>query len=202
MIKNKRDYKDYLYKDKMSLGIHESFLRRVFFPDRVCLFERQLRRLEYLNNCKHGLFWKIVMLYAKIRFYKLSVKLGFSIPINVFGPGLSIAHYGNIVVNSNARIGANCRLHSGVNIGASGGGKNAPIIGDNCYIGPGAIIFGDITLADNITIGANATVNRSCDQERVVLAGTPAKMVKENTNNWLEFNKVKSSKTDNEQHNG
>lgn len=121
MINNKRDYKEYLYKDKMSLGIHESFLRRVFFPDRVCLFERQLRRLEYLNNCKHGLFWKIVMLYAKIRFYKLSVKLGFSIPINVFGPGLSIAHYGNIVVNSNAWIGANCRLHSGVNIGASGG---------------------------------------------------------------------------------
>ena len=123
MIKNKRDYKEYLHKDKTSLGIHESFLRRVLFPDRVCLFERQLRRLEYLNNCKHGLFWKIVMLYAKIRFYKLSVKLGFSIPINVFGPGLSIAHYGNIVVNSNARIGANCRLHSGVNIGASGGGQ-------------------------------------------------------------------------------
>lgn len=83
-----------------------------------------------------------------------------------------------------------------------GGGQKAPIIGDNCYIGPGAIIFGDITLADNITIGANATVNRSCGQERVVLAGTPAKIVKENTNNWLEFNKIKSSETDNEQHNG
>ena len=201
MINNKRDYKEYLHKDKMSLGIHESFLRKVFFPDRVCLFERQLRRLEYLNNCKHGLFWTIVMLYMKIRFYKLSVKLGFSIPINVFGPGLSIAHYGNIVINSNARIGANCRLHSGVNIGASGGGQNAPIIGDNCYIGPGAIIFGDIKLADNITIGANATVNRSCGQERVVLAGTPAKIVKENTKNWLEFNHVKNLQSYNK-HNG
>lgn len=40
----------------------------------------------------------------------LGEKLGFSIGLNVFGPGLSIAHYGCIVVNSGARIGTNCRI--------------------------------------------------------------------------------------------
>ena len=129
-------------------------------------------------------------LWAKYKFKKLSIKLGFSIPINVFGPGLSIAHYGSIVINPNAKIGANCRLHVGVNIGASGGGTEAPIIGDNVYIGPGAILFGDIKIANNVTIGANATVNKSCDIEHCVLAGTPAKVVKENNPNWIEFNNV------------
>lgn len=128
-----------------------------------------------------------VYFFFKFKCHNLSLKLGFSIPPNVFGPGLSIPHYGTIVVNSKAKIGANCRLHVGVNIGASGGKEKVPQIGDNVYIGPGAILFGDIHIANNVTIGANATVNRNCEQEHVVLAGSPAKIVKENYPSWIEY---------------
>lgn len=41
------------------------------------------------------------------------------------------------------------------------GSKKAPKIGDNVYIGPGAVLFGDIEIADNCWIGANAVVNKS-----------------------------------------
>lgn len=126
----------------------------------------------------------LLWLFAKCRFRRLSIKLGYSIPINVFGPGLSLPHRGNIIINPNARIGANCRIHVGVNIGAHKG--KAPIIGDNVYIGPGAIIFGDIHIANNVTIGANATVNKSILQENVVIGGTPARILKENYKNWRE----------------
>ena len=122
---------------------------------------------------------------------KLGLKLGYSIPLNTIGPGRSLPHYGTIVVNGNARIGANCRLHVCVNIGASGGQSEAPQIGDNVYIGPSAVLFGNITIADNVTIGADATVNKSCNQKNVVLAGSPASIVKEDYPNWTEFNKVK-----------
>jgi len=105
------------------------------------------------------------------------MKLGFSIPLNVFGPGLGIAHYGTIVVNGNAKVGANCRIHIAVNIGANGG-KEAPQLGDNVYIGPGAKIFGDIRIADHVKIGANAVVNKSFDEEGAVIVGIPAKRVK------------------------
>lgn len=44
----------------------------------------------------------------------MSAKLSISIKPNVFGPGLSIAHYGGIVVNPNAHIGSNCRIHEGL----------------------------------------------------------------------------------------
>ena len=119
---------------------------------------------------------------AKYKFIKILGKLGFSITINVFGPGLSLPHRGNIIVNPKTRIGENCRIHVGVNIGAHH--DKAPRIGNNVYIGPGAIIFGDVEIADNVSIGANATVNKSFTEPNVVIAGTPAKVVKTNVESW------------------
>jgi serine O-acetyltransferase len=57
-------------------------------------------------------------------------------------------------------------------------GGGCPIIGDNCDIGVGAKIIGDITIADNVTIGAGAIVNKSCLESNVVLAGIPARIIK------------------------
>lgn len=104
--------------------------------------------------------------------------MGFSIPKNAFGPGLSIPHYGTIVVNSQAKIGKNCKIHAGVNIGASGGKPGAPIIGDNVYLGPGCKIYGEITIANNIAVAANACVGSSFLEENILIGGIPAKKIK------------------------
>jgi serine O-acetyltransferase len=102
--------------------------------------------------------------------------LGFTIAPNVFGPGLSIAHPGTIVVHSDARVGANCRLHVGVVIGASHDEHaGVPTIGDDCYIGPGAKLFGAIEIGDRTRIGANAVVNRSFPEGDTTIAGVPAR---------------------------
>lgn len=155
-------------------------------------FERILRKLEYYTNTRHkNPILKIIpFLWYKFRFKQLSIKLGFSIPVNSFSYGLSIPHYGTIIVNPNAKIGSFCRLHAGVNIGASAGRPEAPQIGDNVYIGPGAILFGNIKIVNNVTVGANATVNRNCLEENVVIAGSPAQVVKREMPNWTEFNKI------------
>lgn len=150
-----------------------------------------LRETEYYKNNLSPIN-KLFYLYKSYRLKQVALAMGYSIPVNVFGPGLSLPHYGTIVVNGAARVGAFCRLHCCTNIGASGGAKEAPLIGDNVYIGPGAILFGNIKIASNITVGANATVNHSFEEEHVTIAGTPAKIVKRNTSNWLEFNRVKS----------
>jgi serine O-acetyltransferase len=168
-----------------------SKLIHVFVPDLTMNYLVYLRKAEFYYNCRNsGFLYKLLALYYKYRLHNLGIKLGYSIPINVFGEGLSLPHIGTIVISGKARIGKNCRLHVGVNIGASAGNPNAPTIGDNVYIGPGAILFGDIVIADNVTVGANATVNSSCEQQSVVLAGSPAKIVKENYPCWLEFNNV------------
>jgi serine O-acetyltransferase len=102
------------------------------------------------------------------------LRLSFTIPLNVFGPGLSISHYGTIVVNKHAVIGANCRIHPGVCIGGLNG--KSPRIGNNVYIGPGVKIFGDITIGDNVAIGANAVVNKDVPM-KVTVAGNPAEII-------------------------
>src|SRR5690606_3039735 len=110
--------------------------------------------------------------------HKLGVKLGFDIGINVFGPGLSLAHYGPVIVNKHAKIGAHARVHVGVNIGTMAGVSGAAAsIGDNVYIGPGVKIFGPIVLGDNIAIGANAVVNKSFPEGNCTIGGVPAKII-------------------------
>lgn len=199
MITSKQDLRFYLEQDRIALKQNRnsmsSRIKGIFFPNEVWKFERILRYTEYYTNVKgtnpiSKVYNALMKTYYRIHLHKLGVKLGYSIHCNCFGPGLSIPHYGTIVVNSKARIGANCRLHTSVNIGTSAGEKKAPIIGDNVYIGPGAIIFGDIRIANNTTIGANATVNKSIETEHCVVAGSPAKIVKENYPSWMEFNKV------------
>lgn len=105
--------------------------------------------------------------------------MGFSIPLNTFRQGLAIVHYGTIVVHPNVKVGVNCRIHACTNIGASGGTNKAPILGNNCYIGPGAKIYGDIKLSDNIAIAANSSVNRNFSESNIMIGGSPAKRIKE-----------------------
>lgn len=135
-------------------------------------YQRLLRRLEYVTNCRRGPFARIHRVYLKWQFRRHSIRYGFTLPINVFGPGLSIAHWGTIVVNGRAQVGARCRLHPNTCIGQGSDG-GVPRIGDDAYIAPGAKIYGGITLGDGVTVAANAVVGRSHGDD-VLLIGVPA----------------------------
>ena len=175
MIKNKRDYIRYLNEDKKALGI--SRRKPKIIGDNIWKWERQLRKCEYYYNTGKSLQYYI----SKYFFNKLSIKLGFSIPLNVFDSGLSIAHYGTIVVNSNAKIGKNCRIQECVTIGATNGNSQSPVLGDNVFIGSGARIIGNIEIGSNTAIGANAVVVKSFKDGNCTIGGVPAKIISNNT---------------------
>lgn len=159
MIENKKDLYAYLKADKEALFPNNA--RGFHFFDHIWQYQKLLRKCEYLRNTsKVNPYFNPLYIINKLRLRRLALRLGFSISENCFGPGLSIAHYGSIVVNSKARIGTNCRIHSCVNIGAGKTENDVPTIGNNVYIGPGAKIFGKITIGDNTKIGANAVVNK------------------------------------------
>lgn len=173
------DYKSYLQADAQAMGINyksnRELIKSHFFNPRW-RFIKKLRRAEYYYYKKDSFVYNILY---NIYFYNLKIyglKLGFSIPINVCGPGLALPHYGTLVISKKAKIGRNARIHVGVNIGAID--NDAPIIGDNVYIGPGAKIFGSVKIGNNVKIGANAVVNKSFDEDNIVLAGVPAVIVK------------------------
>jgi len=175
VIQSKEDYLYYLEADRLSLDKTQK--TPSFFGDEVWKFERLLRKVEYYTNCKKGLFWKLYLYLVKLKFNDLSIKLAFHIEPNVCGPGLALHHFG-VGIHGAAKIGANCRIQGGVNIGTKAGETSAvPKIGDNVYIGPGAKIFGDITIADGIAIGANAVVNKSFLEPGISIGGIPAKKI-------------------------
>lgn len=180
MIETKKQLEEYLEKDRIALG--KNAARPKIFGDEIWKFQRALRNLEFRRNSQSTLWGRMLRFFYEYRVHHLSLLCGFSIPCNVFGPGLCIVHRGTIVINSKVRIGANCRVHVCVNIGASGGDPDAvPSLGENIYIGPGAKIFGKISIADGCVIGANAVVNRSVFEEDITIAGVPARKISENS---------------------
>ena len=134
-----------------------------------------LRVAEWLS-AKRALPMRLLALVARAYLLRISVRLGFGIPIGVCGPGLSLPHWGSIVVSGYARIGSNVRIHTGVNIG--GTPDAAPVIGDGCYLGPGAKLFGDIELGERCIVGANAVVTKSFPAGSV-LVGAPARVARQ-----------------------
>lgn len=179
MITNKKEYRLYRIADKIIAGRENiSFFGNIklcFVPDQIAKFLFLLRITEYYKNCSKTIIGRIIFYFFYNKFKKLSLKLGFTIPLNVFGPGLLIPHYGTIVINSNAKIGKCCVLHTCVCIA----GSEVKEIGDFVYLSKGVTITGKVRIVKNVTISANSLVNKSCTNENSLLGGIPAKVLKQ-----------------------
>lgn len=76
-----------------------------------------------------------------------------------------------IIVSHNAHIGRNVTIFHQVTIGE--GKDGAPIIGDNCLIGAGAKIVGNIKIGNNVKIGANCIVVEDVPDNATVVLEKP-----------------------------
>lgn len=149
-IKEMRFNEYYLNNSLLAESTHNSIFKRLLFTFLLILSNSKLKRLAY--------------------------RTGFQIPPNTIEPGLTIWHWGAIIINPHAKIGRGCVLNPGVIIGHKEKGL-APHIGDNCFIGGGAKVIGDIKIGDNVTIAPNAVVVKDVPDNAVV-GGVPAKIIK------------------------
>ena len=118
-----------------------------------------------------GLYWRIVLRHFQIKY-------GFQIyPETEIGEGFYLGHWGSLVINPKTKIGKNCNIAQGVTIGQQNRGKNAgfPVIGDEVWIGPNAVIVGKVNIGSNVLSAPNAYVNFDVPANSVV-AGNPAKI--------------------------
>ncbi len=138
-----------------------------------------MRFCSYLAKGRSNFIGRIVyrFFYEILRCYQ--IKFGLQIPpTSIISSGFYISHYGGIVVNTDAVIGKNCNIGHNVTIGQTNRGekKGCPVIGDNVFIGPGAVLLGNIKIGNKVAIGANAVVVKDVPDEAVV-AGNPAQII-------------------------
>lgn len=93
------------------------------------------------------------------------------VPIN---GGLYLDHPYSTILGAIA-IGKNFKTKQLVTVGNNRDGK--PTIGNNVFIGAGAVVCGGITIGDNVQIGANAVVMKDVPSNCTVI-GNPAIIIK------------------------
>lgn len=92
-----------------------------------------------------------------------------------------------IFISNGAKIGHNCVIFHQVTIGsntlADSSHRGYPTIGDNCYIGAGAKIIGNVRIGDNVRIGANCVVVEDVEDNSVVVLNKPRVIKKSGLDN-------------------
>jgi serine O-acetyltransferase len=118
--------------------------------------------------------WLALPLRIVYRVLELGVRIAFGIELSSnssIGPGFYIGHAFGIVVHGD--LGARCSIGQGVTIGAKGAGRSRgyPRLGDDVYLGAGAMVIGDVQVGDRVVVGANTVVVQDIPSDsRVVSA--------------------------------
>lgn len=153
-------------------------LRRNF---RVCVTLRLSQAAASL-----AAFRFIVLPLARVLHRLASGAAAMDLPWNVeVGPGLALTHGWGLVVTAGARIGRNVTLFHGVTLGRRDrigphGERTAgfPTIEDEVWIGPHAIIVGQVRIGRGSRIGGGAMVTEDVPPFCVV-AGNPSRIVRQ-----------------------
>ena len=76
------------------------------------------------------------------------------------GKNLFIDHGAGVVIGETSVIGDNCTIYQNATLGGTGkeSNKRHPTLKNTVIVGAGAKILGNITIGNNVKVGANATV--------------------------------------------
>lgn len=186
MIRNKKEYREYLNEDSRNYQMVSG--RQGFFSwlkvrlgcspisdqSKIWAYIKTLRKCElYLSKGENN----PLAIYYLHKLRNLSRITGYQIPPNTVNKGLTIWHWGPIVINAYVKLGEYCVLEPGITIGHKDEGAGAPIIGNYVTICSGARIIGNITIGDDVFIAPNCVVTKSIPSHCVVV-GIPARIIK------------------------
>jgi serine O-acetyltransferase len=93
-----------------------------------------------------------------------------------FGPRFVLVHATGVVINAGVRGGAGVKIEHQVTIGAEK--RQAPVLGDDVFIGAGAKVIGAVRVGDRARVGANAVVVHDVPADSTVV-GIPARVVRQ-----------------------
>lgn len=142
-----------------------------FFKSKIFLVF--FRLCNYLSGKNKAIFILSIPLFI---FYKFIGEwiLTMEVPIKTkIGKAFVIYHGYGLVINGYAVIGDGCIVRQGVTIGnkikADGTESMVPVVGSNVEFGANSIVIGEITIGDDVKIGAGVVVTKSIPNGSVVV---------------------------------
>jgi putative colanic acid biosynthesis acetyltransferase WcaB len=146
-----------------------------YLKGQVVLILFRLAHLFRSHIILHLLFCWYLLFYRFFVEWVLGIELSWNLNA---GKGLRLYHGQSLIVNGFSIIGQNCTLRHCTTIGNKTYTDNrCPIIGNNVDIGANVCVIGDITIGDNVIIGAGSIVTKSVPANCIV-AGNPARIIK------------------------
>ena len=118
----------------------------------------------------HALIWhRIAHFFYKIHLRFIATWLSYTCrfftgieihPGATIGKNLFIDHGSGVVIGETSVIGDNCTIYQNATLGGTGKehNKRHPTLLDNVVVGAGARILGNITVGNNVKVGANSVV--------------------------------------------
>lgn len=122
-------------------------------------------------------FYKKIPILSKFIWLALVRRGIYVSPRAVIGRGVFFPHPTGIVIGDGCVIGDNATIYQGVTIGRKDVEIDSyPVVGNNCIMCAGSVVIGNLSIGNNVIIGANSVVNKSIPCNSVV-AGVPARFI-------------------------
>ncbi|NTV67320.1 MAG: serine acetyltransferase [Chlorobaculum sp.] len=127
---------------------------------------------------KNSMLRKPFSFLYRFLYKTVQILTGIELPCEVpVGRNFRIDHFGDIIISGYASFGDDCIIRNGVTVGLKNiEEKAAPKIGNQVNIGAGAKLLGNITIGDNVDVGANAVVISSVPANSIAV-GIPARII-------------------------
>ena len=174
----KEDIKRYMPGGKRNIKI---LIRLVMNRSLIAIVIYRFGHWCFFNNKNIIIKWPLQFIYFFLYKILMEFIFGLYMPAEChIGKGIYIGGFCGLVINPATKIGKHCTIGHGVVIGtAADGTPRAPKIGNNVFIGAGAVVLGGIEIGNNVRIGANAVVVKNIP-DNVTVAGVPAIIVNNN----------------------
>jgi serine O-acetyltransferase len=125
----------------------------------------------WAHRIEHWLWQRHLRLIARIMATYTRSKTRIEIhPGATIGRRVFIDHGVGVVIGETAIVGDDVTIYHGVTLGGRSleKGKRHPTIQNNCVLGAGSKILGDITIGEGSTISANQVITRSMSRKNEV----------------------------------
>jgi serine acetyltransferase len=154
----------------------------------VGLLVLAVQRLEhYYDNQRRRVGWTLATIALKFilligKALALTVGKSDVAAASDFSGGVYLSDRGHLIIGPQ-RVGRGTIIHDRVTIGVrAGGGKVKPAIGENVWIGPNCVVYGEITIGDGATIMPGSVLSMSVPA-RTLVGGNPAVIVQRDFDN-------------------